>query len=198
MESKSLIKYKIVVPAEKTRRLTKEELGEEAFQGYCEDRGDEDDDNCDGYYKWCGFCGSVKNTVQSFWEDSNTWFYSFCKDTECDRMYHAHASNHRNPCTDLTYGLPFLCVKQRNENRDFVVPVIEAQRKDLTCAYCGECNSKVITNTCMLKYRQYLYEYEHHTFCKNDTCCKLYKEYVDHRRSEVVPHVFKSECQCLK
>jgi hypothetical protein len=194
MENKSSVKYKIVVSAEKSRRLTKEELGEDAYLGYSDD-SDDDDNDYTGYYKWCGFCGSVENIEQSFWETSYTSHYSFCKDTECDEMYHAHVGSYKNPCTDLTYGLPFLCIMKKNENRDLVVPVIETQQEDLTCAYCGKCDSKVISNTCIHRYG---YKYQHHTFCKNDTCCKLYKEYVDHRRTEVVPHVFKSEYQCLK
>jgi hypothetical protein len=171
MENK-VVKYKIVVPAKESGRL-------EGYPG--------------NHYNWCGFCGSVGNIQQLMFGSSYTSFYSFCKGTKCESKYHSHASAYHTRCTDLTYGVPFLCIMQRNENGDLVVPINESKQESLTCAYCGKCNSEVIVNTCMEKSEN---KYEDTTFCKNNICCKHYKEYVNHNSECIkrcVPHAYRME-----
>jgi hypothetical protein len=179
MENKT-VKYKTVVPAEESGCLPGKT----------------------GSYNWCGFCGSVGNIEQSRYENNLGSMHSFCKGTECRKKYLAHIDSYHFICTNLTYGIAFRCIMKKNDNGDLVVPVVEDNQEDLTCAYCGKCDSNVIANACMQKFFKYggeLYNFKHNTFCKNDKCCLRYIEYTEdiaRRRSDVVPHVYKSKCQC--
>jgi hypothetical protein len=91
--------------------------------------------------------------------------------------------------TDLTHGSPDIFHRDHFERHKRGIEFDDdAKRgKPLTCTYCGKFGDGVVRN-----YGMYL-KYEHRDFCKNDTCCKYYTEYMSGKKRRQIPHFKRME-----
>jgi hypothetical protein len=121
-------------------------------------------------YDWCAFCGKNDNLKHHKDVPDSYDFYAFCKTGGCFKKFGVYKySDH----VDMTQGVPvcYAKVDPKSAHKD-----VKASKKnkgqDLFCDYCGTQNAKVITNVAMDK------RYHHVNFCMNNSCCRLYIEYV--------------------
>ena len=130
-------------------------------------------------YPWCCFCGSEENVVHR--KDMYNTYHDFCRDSRCSLNYEKFVYS---DYVDMTNGIPTVYMKLHPER----MRKVEEPRKDkkgvplnLTCDYCGSTSDKVITNISMVNS-------PHANFCKNFTCCRMYRNYLE--RVPRIPHAF--------
>jgi hypothetical protein len=121
-------------------------------------------------YDWCAFCGKNDNLKHHKDVPDTYDFYDFCRTGGCFKKFGVYKYSRH---VDMTQGVPvcYAKVDPKSTHKD-----VKASKKnkgqDIFCDYCGAQNAKVITNVAMDK------RYHHVNFCMNNSCCRLYIEYV--------------------
>jgi hypothetical protein len=124
-------------------------------------------------YNKYDFCITGTDAYESCFSKYGSFIYSY------EFSHNSEQGQQTWGVTALKHGLPYCVTKKHPDS----IP-----DPMLRCDYCGQTSSSVIDNVCMPE------AYTHRKFCKNDTCCYTYCEYVYAiRNTPKVPFAFNVE-----
>jgi hypothetical protein len=134
------------------------------------------------FYDECDFCGGTENIVNHHCVPDRYGHYNFCRATKCFDYYGNFVYSRWE---NLTHGIPH-CYKKRFPKVDTEPEVGEL----LQCDFCGK-TSRDENNHEVMKCPFLPSYYLHSNFCKNQICCKAYREYMTDLKR--IPYAIKKE-----
>jgi hypothetical protein len=136
-----------------------------------EESSDDDGEEVE-WNTFCPMCGSTENLyTHTSIPDCYGNAYVFCSGKKCYKDYRNHLMARM---TNLMHGIPyFWTVDTPKRGKYCPVPSRQEGDEPLTCDYCGTKNEQVISHPRMPA------KYNATSFCKNNTCCSSFMEYVD-------------------
>jgi len=112
----------------------------------------------------CAFCGETEGVAHYRTVPDRFGHYEFCKKGDCYTKYNAYVYR---DTYDMSYGVP-VAVMTEDQRREIADDIVKK------CAYCGAESSVSVTKNWRLGA-----QYNHNTFCRNDSCCRQYISFMD-------------------
>jgi hypothetical protein len=135
------------------------------------------------FYNECDFCGGTENIINHHCVPDRYGHYNFCRATKCFDYYGNFVYSRWE---NLTHGIPH-CYKKRFQKVD----TEPEQGELLQCDFCGKISNDENNAPQVIKCPFLPSYYLHSNFCKNEICCKAYREYMTDLKR--IPYAIKKE-----